>query len=156
MQLLEGFCSWPRKLCSHHVPHRWGFPRPCGGVGFAPCCPWGRFCEQREVPQPLHTKAIQFNILFIDKVEAGEGKGLVGLCWQHRGGALSQLLSSVRGARWGCLAPAGSVPSLSSIGPHPLSRVLLCQCAPSLASSGGGLRTPETCYPDESPMPPRW
>lgn len=167
MQLLEGFCSWPWKLCSRHVPHCGGFPRPCGGVGFAPCCPWGRFCEQCEAPQPLHTKAIQFIMCYLltrwrlgqwQREEAGEGKGLLGLCWQHRGGALSQLLfvHLVRGARWGCLAPAGSVPSLSSIGSHPLRRVLLCHCAPSSASSRGGLKTPETCCPYESPVPPRW
>lgn len=92
MQLLEGFCSWPWKLCSHHVLHRWGFPRPRGGVGFAPCCPWGRFCEQCEVPQPLHTKAIQFNMLFIDKVEAGvvrKGGG-----WGRKGAGRALLAAS--------------------------------------------------------------
>lgn len=40
-------------------------------MGFEPCCPGGRFCKECEVPQPIHAKAIQFNVLFIDKVEAG-------------------------------------------------------------------------------------
>lgn len=37
------------------------------------------FWEQHGVPQPIHTKAIQFNVVFIDKVEAeAVGKGRLG------------------------------------------------------------------------------
>lgn len=37
------------------------------------------FWEQHGDPQPIHTEAIQFNVLFIDKVEAGVvGKGGLG------------------------------------------------------------------------------
>lgn len=58
------------------MSHIAGDPQPCGGVGFAPSSPGGRFCERCEVAQPIHTKAIQFNVLFIDKVGAGAvGKG---------------------------------------------------------------------------------
>lgn len=71
MQLVEGFCSRAWMLCSHPIPYHRGFPRPCGGVVFVPCCSGGRFSEQSEIPQPNRIGAIQFNVLFIDKVEGG-------------------------------------------------------------------------------------
>lgn len=57
------------------------FPRPCGS-GFCALLPMGKglgFWEQRGVPQPIHTEAIQFNVVFIGKVEArAVGKGRLG------------------------------------------------------------------------------
>jgi len=57
----------------------WGVSLGPVGVGFAAVGKGLGFWEQRVVPQPIHTEAIQFIVLFIDEVEdgaVGEGEAL--------------------------------------------------------------------------------
>lgn len=65
------------------------------GMGFAAQGKELGFWEQRGVPQPIHTQAVQFNVLFIDKVEArAVGKGRLGRergCWASAGSARTML-----------------------------------------------------------------
>lgn len=143
-----------------------GSPGPAGEWALCPAVPGegfvssGKFPSQI-VPRPYSLMCyllIRWRVGQWGREEVGEGNGLLRLCWQHRGGALSQLLfpaPSLRSQVGTAWPQQDLVPSLCSTGPHPLSRVRLCQCVLGSASSAGGLKTPETCCSDESPMPPR-
>lgn len=98
VQLLEGFCSWPCSCVPTMSPIEGGSPGPVGEWALRPAAPGEDFVSSVKFPNQFMPRPDSL-MLFIDKVEAGAvgkgggwgGKGLLGLCWQHGGGALSQL-----------------------------------------------------------------
>lgn len=157
VRLLEGFCSWPWELYSHHVPHRGGFPSPVGEWALHPAAPGEGFVSgvkvlSQFIPRPYSLMCYlltRWGLGQWRREEAGEGKGLLGLCWQYGGGALSQLLFPAPSQSSQVRLPGPSrlfSQSVQHWPPFPEQGTALPVC-PRLSLFRCGLRTLETRCP---------